>query len=55
MGSAGTWTVTGKSAPQEVLLAAEKFGLDLKDHATYMLDAELIAGSRFDPGYGAWT
>ena len=43
VGSAGTWTVTGKSVPQEVLLAAEKFGLDLKDHTTSMLDASLLA------------
>ena len=43
VGSAGTWTVTGKSVPQEVLLASEKFGLDLKDHATSMLDSSLLA------------
>ncbi|NOT05943.1 MAG: hypothetical protein HOP27_15215 [Anaerolineales bacterium] len=43
VGSAGTWTVKGKSVPQEVLIAAEKFGLDLKGHATSMLDTNLLA------------
>lgn len=43
VGSAGTWTVSGRSVSQDVMLAAQKFKLDLKDHTTYMLDAELIA------------
>lgn len=43
VGSAGTWTVSGRSVPQEVQLAAKKFDLDLKDHTTYMLDANLLA------------
>ena len=43
VGSAGTWTVSGRSVSQDVMLAAQKFELDLKDHTTYMLDAELVA------------
>ena len=43
VGSAGTWTVSGRSVSQDVMLAAQKFKLDLKDHTTYMLDADLLA------------
>lgn len=41
--SAGTWTKPGQPASADLLAAAEKFGLDLRDHKACMVDAELLA------------
>jgi len=41
--SAGTWTVPGQSIPQDVLLITEKLGLDLKEHRSRLVNADLLA------------
>lgn len=41
--SAGTWTIPGKPAPPDALLAARSLGVDLQSHVTRLLDDSLLA------------
>jgi len=41
--SAGTWTVPGQHVPRDVFRAARAMDVDLRNHSTRQLDADLLA------------
>lgn len=43
--SAGTWTAPGQSLPAATIQVAGRFGIDLDNHLTKLITADLLAGA----------
>ncbi len=50
--SAGTWARENLPATPEMMAALAKRGLDVKNHLSRMVSAELLAGFAFDSDHG---